>query len=81
VFDDTDEGRIRELAGGDLSKPKSNFMLIGGAGTNKTHLAIAIARNCTRGGSRGRFFNLVDLVNQLEQEKAAGKERTRRRGS
>ena len=23
--------------------------------------------------ARGRFFNLVDLVNQLEQEKAAGK--------
>jgi len=26
-----------------------------------------------RARARGRFFNLVDLVNQLEQEKAAGK--------
>ncbi len=25
-----------------------------------------------RARARGRFFNLVDLVNQLEQEKAAG---------
>jgi DNA replication protein DnaC len=26
-----------------------------------------------RSRARGRFFNLVDLVNQLEQEKAAGR--------
>ena len=26
-----------------------------------------------RARARGRFFNLVDLVNQLEQEKAAGR--------
>src|SRR4029079_12232955 len=31
----------------------------------KTHLAIAIARSCVRAGSRGRFFNVVDLVNRL----------------
>src|SRR3984957_14117685 len=39
----------------------------------KTHLAIAIAASVIRARARGRFFNLVDLVNQLEQEKAAGK--------
>jgi DNA replication protein DnaC len=39
----------------------------------KTHLAIAIAAAVIRSRARGRFFNLVDLVNQLEQEKAAGK--------
>ena len=36
----------------------------GGTGTGKTHLAIAIARSCIRAGSRGRFFNTVDLVNR-----------------
>jgi DNA replication protein DnaC len=36
-------------------------------------LAIAIAAAVIRARARGRFFNLVDLVNQLEQEKAAGK--------
>src|SRR5262249_37565515 len=37
-------------------------------GTGKTHLAIAIARSCIRSGSRGRFYNVVDLVNRLEAE-------------
>lgn len=75
VFDDTpvDEGQIRELATGDVIDARRNLILIGGTGTGKTHLAIAIAANIIRARARGRFFNLVDLVNQLEQEKAAGK--------
>src|SRR5271166_2830491 len=40
----------------------------GSTGTGKTHLAIAIARACIRDGARGRFFNVVDLVNKLEAE-------------
>jgi DNA replication protein DnaC len=42
-------------------------------GTGKTHLAIAIARNCIRAGSRGRFFTTIDLVNQLEAEARASR--------
>ena len=41
--------------------------------TFKTHLCIAVAAAVIRARARGRFFNLVDLVNQLEQEKAAGR--------
>ena len=44
-----------------------------GTGTGKTHLCIAVASAVIRARARGRFFNLVDLVNQLEQEKAAGR--------
>lgn len=75
VFENTpvDEGQIRELATGDFIDAKRNLILIGGTGTGKTHLAIAIAAAVIRARARGRFFNLVDLVNQLEQEKAAGK--------
>ncbi len=75
VFENTpvDEGQIRELATGDFIDAKRNLILIGGTGTGKTHLAIAIAATVIRARARGRFFNLVDLVNQLEQEKAAGK--------
>ena len=75
VFADTpvDEGLVRELAGGDFVEAKRNLILIGGTGTGKTHLAIAIAAAVIRARARGRFFNLVDLVNQLEQEKAAGR--------
>lgn len=75
VFESTpvDEGMVRELAAGDFVEAKRNVILIGGTGTGKTHLAIAIAAAVIRSRARGRFFNLVDLVNQLEQEKAAGR--------
>jgi DNA replication protein DnaC len=43
-------------------------------GTGKTHLAIAIARACIRDGARGRFFNVVDLVNKLEAEARSGRQ-------
>jgi DNA replication protein DnaC len=46
----------------------------GSTGTGKSHLAIAIARSCIRAGSRGRFFNTVDLVNRLEAEGRAGRQ-------
>ena len=48
------------------------MIFVGGTGTGKTHLAISIASNLIRNGARARFFNLVDLANQLEQEKLAG---------
>src|SRR5208337_3856847 len=40
--------------------------LVGTTGTGKAHLAIAVASTVIRTRVRGRFFNLVDLVNQLE---------------
>lgn len=68
IFDDTpvDEGHIRELAAGEFIDARRNLIVIGGTGTGKTHLAIAIAAAVIRARTRGRFFNLVDLVNQLE---------------
>jgi hypothetical protein len=51
-----------------LPRQQRNAVLVGGTGTGKTHLAIAIARSCIRGGARGRFYNVVDLVNRLEAE-------------
>jgi DNA replication protein DnaC len=75
VFADTpvDEGQVRELASGAFLDAKRNAIFIGGTGTGKTHLCIAVASAVIRARARGRFFNLVDLVNQLEQEKAAGR--------
>src|SRR5882672_1910181 len=35
-------------------------------------MAIAIARSCIRGGARGRFYNVVDLVNRQEIETRNG---------
>ena len=65
---------VRELAAGDFLDQQRNAVLIGGTGTGKTHLAIAIARSCIRGGARGRFYNVVDLVNRLEAETRSGRQ-------
>ena len=67
------ETLVRDLAGGEFLAHQRNVVLVGGTGTGKTHLAIAIARSCIRDGKRGRFFNVVDLVNKLEAEGRAGK--------
>ena len=53
---------------------KRNIVLVGGTGTGKTHLAVAIARSCIRKGARGRCYNVVDLVNHLEAELRAGRQ-------
>jgi DNA replication protein DnaC len=68
------EALVRELAAGAFLAEQRNAVLIGGTGTGKSHLAIAIARACIRGGARGRFFNTVDLVNRLEGEARAGRQ-------
>jgi len=68
------EGLVRDLAGGNFVAQQRNVVLVGGTGTGKTHLAIAIARSCIRTGSRGRFFTTVDLVNRLEAEARAGRQ-------
>jgi DNA replication protein DnaC len=62
------EALVRDLATGSFIAQQRNIVLAGGTGSGKTHLAIAIARSCIRGGARGRYFNVVDLVNRLETE-------------
>jgi DNA replication protein DnaC len=75
-FEDTpiNETLVRDLAGGGFIAQQRNAVLVGGTGTGKTHLAIAIARSCIRAGSRGRFYNVVDLVNRLEIETRNGRQ-------
>ena len=68
------ETLVRDLAGGGFLAQQRNAVLVGGTGTGKTHLAIAIARSCIRGGARGRFYNVVDLVNRLETETRSGRQ-------
>jgi DNA replication protein DnaC len=75
-FDGTpiNETLVRDLLGGNFLAHQRNVVLVGGTGTGKTHIAIAIARACIRDGARGRFFNVVDLVNKLEAEARAGRQ-------
>jgi DNA replication protein DnaC len=75
-FDSTpiNETLVRDLLGGNFLAHQRNVVLVGGTGTGKTHIAIAIARSCVRNGARGRFFNVVDLVNRLEAEGRAARQ-------
>jgi DNA replication protein DnaC len=67
-------GLVRDLATGLFVADQRNVVLVGGTGTGKSHLAIAIARALIRNGTRGRFYNVVDLVNRLETETRSGKQ-------
>jgi len=66
------EGLVRDLATGAFLANQRNIVLVGGTGSGKSHLSIAIARNCIRGGARARFYNTTDLVNRLELETHQG---------
>jgi DNA replication protein DnaC len=68
------ETLVRDLATGNFLAQQRNIVLVGGTGTGKTHLAIAIARTCIRDGARGRFFNVVDLVNKRAAESRSGRQ-------
>jgi len=68
------ETLVKDLAGGGFIAQQRNAVLVGGTGTGKSHLAIAIARSCIRSGARGRFYNVVDLVNRLETESRGGRQ-------
>jgi DNA replication protein DnaC len=74
-FDESpvNEGVVRSLHDGAFLAAKRNAVLVGGTGSGKTHLSIAITANVIRAGARARFFNVVDLVNQLEQAARDGK--------
>jgi len=65
---------VRDLASGSFIAQQRNIVLAGGTGSGKTHLAIAIARSCIRAGARGRFYNVVDLVNRLAAESRNGRQ-------
>jgi len=69
-----DEALVRELHTGRFLDTAQNAVFIGGPGTGKSHLAVAIGIEAIRGlAKRVRYFSTVELVNALELEKAAGK--------
>lgn len=65
--------RIEQLATAGFMEQAYNLILVGGTGTGKTHLATALAIAAIHQGKRVRFYNAVDLVNQLDKEKQQGK--------
>jgi DNA replication protein DnaC len=67
------QAQIQQLASAALMETAHNLILVGGTGTGKTHLATALGVAAIHRGKRVRFYNAVDLVNQLEREKQQGK--------
>ena len=51
---------VRRMAGGSSTLAGRNLVFVGGDGTGKTHLAVAIARSCIRGGARTRVFDIIE---------------------
>jgi len=70
-----DQQQVNKLATMKFTDAAQNLVLVGGTGTGKTHLATALGVSGIQHHSkRVRFFSTVELVNSLEQEKAAGKQ-------
>lgn len=71
IFTDTpvSQEQVMHLYSAEFVKTSRNIILVGGPGTGKTHLALALSAKAVRKGFKARFFNLVDLANQLEIEK------------
>jgi DNA replication protein DnaC len=62
------EAMIQQLHQGQFLQNANNIIFVGGTGTGKTHLATAIASHAIQLHKKARFYNVVDLVNQLEHE-------------
>ena len=72
IYADTpfDEGELHELVTGTILNAKCKAFSIGGTGIGKTHLCIGVVASVTWARAWDRLFNLIDLVNQLKQEKS-----------
>ncbi len=60
IFKDTpiNSEQVMNLYTGEFVRMARNIILVGGTGTGKSHLAIAIASKAARDGFKVRFFNL-----------------------
>ena len=68
------ETLVREWYAARYLEGARNLVFVGGPGTGKSHLATALAVSAIKThGKRVRFFNTVELVNLLEQEKHTGR--------
>ena len=63
---------VEQLCTGQFTTDAHNLILVGGTGTGKTHIAIALGTALINQGKKARFHNAVDLINALIREQAEG---------
>ncbi len=68
-----DRDEVLELFRCDFVEQAQNVVLIGGVGTGKTHLAIALGMACVQRDLRVRFFTAAELTNTLLEVRAKGR--------
>ncbi len=68
-----DEEAVRDLFECRFVPERANVVFVGGVGTGKTHLAIALGIACCQREQRVRFFTAAELTNSLVEAKAAGR--------
>jgi DNA replication protein DnaC len=68
------EALVKQLHCGEFIDGAHNVVALGGPATGKTHIATALGVQAVEHHRKKvRFFSTIDLVNALEQEKAANK--------
>lgn len=63
---------IEQLCTGQFTQDAHNLILVGGTGTGKSHIAIALGAALIARGKKARFHNAVDLINALIKEQSDG---------
>jgi DNA replication protein DnaC len=59
------QAKVLQLSKGDYIQRHENTALIGGIGTGKTHIAIALGLSACQQGYRVRFYTVSGLINEL----------------
>jgi len=65
---------LTQLSQGHFIKNNENILLVGGSGTGKTHIALALAHSALQQHYRIRFYKFSQLARALSQAQAHGYE-------
>ncbi len=66
-----DKSTMLQLFKGEYLEAAENVVLLGGHGTGKTHLAVALGVQACTEGKRVRFYSVAELVHQLLEARDA----------
>jgi len=61
------QSKVLQLSKGEYIQRHENIALIGGIGTGKTHIAIALGLSACQQGYRVRFYTVSGLINELQE--------------